>query len=41
MNDMPMAGRGQVWDSDGRLTPTFSESQFRREDMLSVKCLVS
>lgn len=33
------AGRWQVWGSDSGLTLMFSE--FRREDMLKVNCLMS
>lgn len=41
INDVPVAGRWQFWNSDGGLSLRFSESQFRRGDKLSVKCLVS
>lgn len=41
IRDVPLAGRRQVWNSDGGLSLRFSESQFRRGDRLSVECLVS
>lgn len=39
VGDVLTAGRWQFWDSSSGLAPRFSE--FRREDILSVNCLVS
>ena len=41
IKDVLVAGRWQVWNSDGGLSLRFSESHFRRGDRLSVKCLAS